>query len=316
MSDENVKMQTKKKTDLIVILGPTATGKTRIAALLADRLNTCVISADSRQVYRRMDIGTGKDYADYQVEGKNIPAHLIDIVEPGYKYNLFEYQRDFHAVYTHIKNEGKTPILCGGSGLYIDCLLRNYDLREVPRNIALREKLQEKPLSELKTILASYKNLHNESDVDTVNRALRAIEIADFQTSNALSSQVYPAINYICFGIDCEREIRRQRITERLLKRAEEGLVAEVEGLMNEGLSYEDLEFYGLEYKYTAGYIRGDFDKNTFLALLETAIHQFAKRQMTFFRSMEKKGIKINWISRELTNEEIVDRIYNASEIG
>ncbi|PKP22303.1 MAG: tRNA (adenosine(37)-N6)-dimethylallyltransferase MiaA [Bacteroidetes bacterium HGW-Bacteroidetes-21] len=309
-------MQTKKKTDLIVILGPTATGKTRIAALLADRLNTCVISADSRQVYRRMDIGTGKDYADYQVEGKNIPAHLIDIVEPGYKYNLFEYQRDFHAVYTHIKNEGKTPILCGGSGLYIDCLLRNYDLREVPRNIALREKLQEKPLSELKTILASYKNLHNESDVDTVNRALRAIEIADFQTSNALSSQVYPAINYICFGIDCEREIRRQRITERLLKRAEEGLVAEVEGLMNEGLSYEDLEFYGLEYKYTAGYIRGDFDKNTFLALLETAIHQFAKRQMTFFRSMEKKGIKINWISRELTNEEIVDRIYNASEIG
>lgn len=297
------------KPGLIVLLGPTATGKTRVAALLAHRLGSCVISADSRQVYRRMDIGTGKDYGDYIVDGKTVPYNLIDIAEPGSRYNLFEYQRDFHKVFADVSDEKHIPVLCGGSGLYIDCIIRNYDLREVPQDPELRTKLKKKGLPELKKILSTYISLHNETDVDTVNRAVRAIEIAVYQQKHKHLSKPYPEISATVFGIDCSREVRRKRISERLIKRVDEGLIHEVENLLADGVTHDDLEFYGLEYKYVSEFLRGLYGKKEFLRKLEIAIHQFAKRQMTFFRSMEKKGVEIQWISREMSNEEMVDSI-------
>jgi len=296
-------------TDLIAILGPTATGKTRIAAILASKLGSCVISADSRQVYKRMDIGTGKDYADYCVDGKQVPYYMIDIAEPGSRYNLFEYQRDFHAVFAEIRKHQIIPVMCGGSGLYLDCILRNYDLREVPQNPELRTELKKKSLTELKEILASYIKLHNDTDVDTVNRAVRAIEIAVFQTVHKHLPGQYPSVKAKIFGIESDREIRRNRISQRLRKRVEEGLIEEVESLIEEGVTHEDLVFYGLEYKYVSEYLRGLCSKETFIVKLETAIHQFAKRQMTFFRSMEKKGVEINWLSRNMCDEDIADII-------
>lgn len=283
-------------TELITILGPTACGKTEFAAHLAAKLGTEIISADSRQMYRRMDIGTGKDLSEYDVEGQHIPYHLIDIVEPGYKYNLFEYQRDFLIAYNQIHQKGKTPILCGGTGLYIESVLKGYRLSPVPENSELRASLANKSLAELVEILKQYKTLHNVSDLDTVKRAIRAIEIADYYKKTEKEEIPFPKIGSVIIGLEIDRESRRKKITQRLDARLHDGLVEEVKGLIDSGINPEDLIYYGLEYKYVTNYIIGNISYQEMRNQLEIAIHQFAKRQMTWFRGMEKRGIHINWI--------------------
>lgn len=283
-------------TELITILGPTACGKTEFAAHLAAKLGTEIISADSRQMYRRMDIGTGKDLSEYDVEGQHIPYHLIDIVEPGYKYNLFEYQRDFLIAYNQIHQKGKTPILCGGTGLYIESVLKGYRLSPVPENSELRASLADKSLAELVEILKQYKTLHNVSDLDTVKRAIRAIEIADYYKKTEKEEIPFPKIGSVIIGLEIDRESRRKKITQRLDARLHDGLVEEVKGLIDSGINPEDLIYYGLEYKYVTNYIIGNISYQEMHNQLEIAIHQFAKRQMTWFRGMEKRGIHINWI--------------------
>lgn len=283
-------------TELITILGPTACGKTEFAAHLAAKLGTEIISADSRQMYRRMDIGTGKDLSEYDIEGQHIPYHLIDIVEPGYKYNLFEYQRDFLIAYNQIHQKGKTPILCGGTGLYIESVLKGYRLSPVPENSELRASLADKSLAELVEILKQYKTLHNVSDLDTVKRAIRAIEIADYYKKTEKEEIPFPEIGSVVIGLEIDRESRRKKITQRLDARLHDGLVEEVKGLIDSGINPEDLIYYGLEYKYVTNYIIGNISYQEMHNQLEIAIHQFAKRQMTWFRGMEKRGIHINWI--------------------
>lgn len=283
-------------TELITILGPTACGKTEFAAHLAAKLGTEIISADSRQMYRRMDIGTGKDLSEYDIEGQHIPYHLIDIVEPGYKYNLFEYQRDFLIAYNQIHQKGKTPILCGGTGLYIESVLKGYRLSPVPENSELRASLADKSLAELVEILKQYKTLHNVSDLDTVKRAIRAIEIADYYKKTEKEEIPFPKIGSVIIGLEIDRESRRKKITQRLDARLHDGLVEEVKGLIDSGINPEDLIYYGLEYKYVTNYIIGNISYQEMHNQLEIAIHQFAKRQMTWFRGMEKRGIHINWI--------------------
>ena len=283
-------------TELITILGPTACGKTEFAAHLAAKLGTEIISADSRQMYRRMDIGTGKDLSEYDIEGQHIPYHLIDIVEPGYKYNLFEYQRDFLIAYNQIHQKGKTPILCGGTGLYIESVLKGYRLSPVPENSELRASLANKSLAELVEILKQYKTLHNVSDLDTVKRAIRAIEIADYYKKTEKEEIPFPEIGSVVIGLEIDRESRRKKITQRLDARLHDGLVEEVKGLIDSGINPEDLIYYGLEYKYVTNYIIGNISYQEMRNQLEIAIHQFAKRQMTWFRGMEKRGIHINWI--------------------
>ena len=283
-------------TELITILGPTACGKTEFAAHLAANLGTEIISADSRQMYRRMDIGTGKDLSEYDIEGQHIPYHLIDIVEPGYKYNLFEYQRDFLIAYNQIHQKGKTPILCGGTGLYIESVLKGYRLSPVPENSELRASLANKSLAELVEILKQYKTLHNVSDLDTVKRAIRAIEIADYYKKTEKEEIPFPEIGSVVIGLEIDRESRRKKITQRLDARLHDGLVEEVKGLIDSGINPEDLIYYGLEYKYVTNYIIGNISYQEMRNQLEIAIHQFAKRQMTWFRGMEKRGIHINWI--------------------
>ena len=283
-------------TELITILGPTACGKTEFAAHLAAKLGTEIISADSRQMYRRMDIGTGKDLSEYDIEGQHIPYHLIDIVEPGYKYNLFEYQRDFLIAYNQIHQKGKTPILCGGTGLYIESVLKGYRLSPVPENSELRASLADKSLAELVEILKQYKTLHNVSDLDTVKRAIRAIEIADYYKKTEKEEIPFPEIGSVVIGLEIDRESRRKKITQRLDARLHDGLVEEVKGLIDSGINPEDLIYYGLEYKYVTNYIIGNISYQEMRNQLEIAIHQFAKRQMTWFRGMEKRGIHINWI--------------------
>jgi len=283
-------------TELITILGPTACGKTEFAAHLAANLGTEIISADSRQMYRRMDIGTGKDLSEYDIEGQHIPYHLIDIVEPGYKYNLFEYQRDFLIAYNQIHQKGKTPILCGGTGLYIESVLKGYRLSPVPENSELRASLADKSLAELVEILKQYKTLHNVSDLDTVKRAIRAIEIADYYKKTEKEEIPFPEIGSVVIGLEIDRESRRKKITQRLDARLHDGLVEEVKGLIDSGINPEDLIYYGLEYKYVTNYIIGNISYQEMRNQLEIAIHQFAKRQMTWFRGMEKRGIHINWI--------------------
>ena len=283
-------------TELITILGPTACGKTEFAAHLAAKLGTEIISADSRQMYRRMDIGTGKDLSEYDIEGQHIPYHLIDIVEPGYKYNLFEYQRDFLIAYNQIHQKGKTPILCGGTGLYIESVLKGYRLSPVPENSELRASLANKSLAELVEILKQYKTLHNVSDLDTVKRAIRAIEIADYYKKTEKEEIPFPKIGSVIIGLEIDRESRRKKITQRLDARLHDGLVEEVKGLIDSGINPEDLIYYGLEYKYVTNYIIGNISYQEMRNQLEIAIHQFAKRQMTWFRGMEKRGIHINWI--------------------
>ena len=304
---------------MITILGPTASGKTSIAAALAGRIGGEIISADSRQVYRRMDIGTGKDLADYEVGGKHIPYHLIDIAEPGYKYNLFEYQRDFHTAYDDITSRGRTPVLCGGTGLYIEAVLNGYALSPVPQNQELRDSLSAKSLDELTAMLKALKeqtgsNMHNRSDVDTVQRAIRAIEIETYNLQHPTPEREMPGISSLVIGVDVDRETRRRRISDRLEARLREGMIDEVKGLLAEGVSAESLMYYGLEYKFVTEYVTGKTTYDDMLSRLEIAIHQFAKRQMTWFRGMERRGIHINWIDASLPMDDKVEQIMELNE--
>lgn len=296
---------------LITILGPTASGKTTFAAHLARLLNGEIISADSRQVYRGMDIGTGKDLADYFVNGHQIKHHLIDIREAGEKYTLFNYHHDFHRAYNDILSRQKTPILCGGTGLYIESVLKGYHLPDVPINKKLRTSLENKSLEELTSILSSYKKLHNMTDTDTKTRAIRAIEIADYQLKHPVSEIDYPPIESVIIGLSVDREIRREKITSRLKSRLNEGMIEEVEKLLNNGVAPEDLMYYGLEYKFVTMYVLGELSLEEMFSQLETAIHRFAKRQMTWFRGMERRGFSIYWIDTTLPIAEKLEKAYS-----
>ena len=299
---------------MITILGPTASGKTPVAACLAAEIGGEIISADSRQVYRRMDIGTGKDLADYVVDGKLIPYHLIDIREPGTKYNLFEYQQDFFDAYQDIRSRGAVPILCGGTGLYIEAVLKGYKLSPVPQNQELRDSLEGKSLEELTQMLTELKaktgsNMHNTTDVDSCQRAIRAIEIESYNLQHPLPKRELPPVESVIIGIDIDRELRREKITRRLKARLEEGMVDEVKALLAEGIPADDLIYYGLEYKFVTEYLVGQTSYDEMFTRLEIAIHQFAKRQMTWFRGMERRGFNINWIDATLPIEEKVATI-------
>lgn len=295
--------------ELITIIGPTASGKTAFAAALAARLDTEIISGDSRQVYRSMDIGTGKDLADYVVDGKQIPYHLIDICNPGDKYNVFEYQHDFHKAFEEIRKKGKLPILCGGTGMYIESVLRGFKLLDVPQNPALRESLKGKSLAELEQILASYKVLHNKTDVDSAQRAIRAIEIEEFYKTEAPDKREYAPINSLIIGVDINRELRREKISRRLRARLDEGMVDEVRAILATGVKPEDLIYYGLEYKFLTLYIIGQLTYDEMISQLEIAIHQFAKRQMTWFRGMERRGLHIHWLDATLPTDEKINNV-------
>lgn len=297
--------------DLITILGPTASGKTPLAVALAYKLDTEIISGDSRQIYRRMDLGTGKDLADYVVNGHQVPYHLIDIVDPGYKYNVFEYQRDFLAAYNKVKQKGKLPVLCGGTGMYLESVLKGYRLLPVPENPQLRTSLADKSLEELTQMLLTYKKLHNSTDVDTVKRAIRAIEIEEYYKQQPPEYREFPVLNSLIIGVDIDRELRRQKITRRLKQRLDEGMVDEVKALLEGGIASEDLIYYGLEYKYLTLYATGVLSFDDMFRQLETAIHQFAKRQMTWFRGMERRGFTIHWLDARMSMEEKVEKIMN-----
>ncbi|MCH5235467.1 MAG: tRNA (adenosine(37)-N6)-dimethylallyltransferase MiaA [Muribaculaceae bacterium] len=295
---------------LITILGPTATGKTSRAVQLAFELNAEIISADSRQVYRGMDIGTGKDLVEYQ----NIPYHLIDICEAGEKYNLHKYIKDFHKALKDIKSGGKNVILCGGTGMYLETALSGVILPDVPMNESLREELEKLPLEKLTEILKTYKNLHNTTDVDTVKRAVRAIEIEEYyqkhpEEAHFADRKKASPIDSLIIGIDIPRDVRRKRISRRLHARLEEGMVDEVKNLLDNGIAAEDLIYYGLEYKYLTLHVIGKLTYDEMVRQLEIAIHQFAKRQMTWFRGMERRGFKIHWLPYNLSNEEFIDRV-------
>jgi tRNA dimethylallyltransferase len=295
---------------MITILGPTASGKTPVAARLAAEIGGEVISADSRQVYRRMDIGTGKDLADYGT----VPYHLIDIREPGTKYNLFEYQQDFFDVYQQIRSRGAVPVLCGGTGLYIEAVLKGYHLSPVPQNQALRDSLEGKSLAELTEMLKELKarngsNMHNTTDVDSCQRAIRAIEIETYNAAHPMPRRELPPVESLIIGINIDRELRREKITRRLKARLEEGMVDEVRALLDEGIPADDLIYYGLEYKFVTEYLTGQLTYDEMFSRLEIAIHQFAKRQMTWFRGMERRGFQIHWIDATLPMEEKIERI-------
>ena len=300
-----------EKYDLITILGPTASGKTPLAAALAYQLDTEIISGDSRQIYRRMDLGTGKDLEDYTVNGRQIPYHLIDIVEPGYKYNVFEYQRDFLNAYSQVRLKEKLPILCGGTGMYIESVLKGYRLLPVPENPELRDSLAGKSLEDLTRLLSTYKKLHNSTDVDTVKRAIRAIEIEEYYKQQSPEYREFPQINSLIVGVDIDRELRREKISRRLKQRLDEGMVNEVKALLDSGIPSEDLIYYGLEYKYLTLYVLGELSFDEMFHQLEIAIHQFAKRQMTWFRGMERRGFTIHWLDACLPMEDKVEKIIN-----
>ncbi|MCR4852689.1 MAG: tRNA (adenosine(37)-N6)-dimethylallyltransferase MiaA [Prevotella sp.] len=289
---------------LITILGPTACGKTSLATALAERIGGEIISADSRQVYRGMDIGTGKDLDDYVVNGHQIPYHLIDICEPGTKYNLFQYQQDFLKAYEDIRSRNVTPILCGGTGLYIEAVLGSYALSPVPQNPELRQQLEGKTLEELTQMLIELKqqtgsHMHNNTDVDTAQRAIRAIEIESFNLQNPTERRSFPQLPYIIIGVNIDRDERRKKITERLKQRLAGGMVEEIKGLLDRGIPADNLIYYGLEYKYVTEYIIGRTTYDEMFRQLEIAIHQFAKRQMTWFRGMERRGFTIHWVNVE-----------------
>lgn len=286
---------------MITILGPTASGKTSLAAALAARIDAEIISADSRQVYRGMTIGTGKDLDDYRPGDRLIPYHLIDICEPGTKYNLFQYQQDFHLIYNNIVARGVRPILCGGTGLYIESVLKGYALSPVPQNQALRDKLADKSLAELTEMLEDLKRrnhsvMHNRTDVDTAQRAIRAIEIETYNLEHPTDNRTLPPIDSVIIGVDINREERRRKITQRLKQRLEEGMVDEIRQLLDRGIAPENLIYYGLEYKFVTEYVIGKTSYEEMFRQLEIAIHQFAKRQMTWFRGMERRGFTIHWI--------------------
>lgn len=286
---------------MITILGPTASGKTSLAAALAARIDAEIISADSRQVYRGMTIGTGKDLDDYRQGDRVIPYHLIDICEPGTKYNLFQYQQDFHLIYNNIVARGVRPILCGGTGLYIESVLKGYALSPVPQNQALRDELADKSLAELTEMLEDLKHrnhsvMHNRTDVDTAQRAIRAIEIETYNLEHPTDNRTLPPIDSVIIGVDINREERRRKITQRLKQRLEEGMVDEIRQLLDRGIDPENLIYYGLEYKIVTEYVIGKTSYEEMFRQLEIAIHQFAKRQMTWFRGMERRGFTIHWI--------------------
>jgi tRNA dimethylallyltransferase len=297
------------KYDLLVVTGPTASGKTSLAAAVALKLNGEIISADSRQIYRQMNLGTGKDYSDYLVEGRQIPYHLVDIADPGYKYSVFEYQQDFKKVLGDLRTRNIFPVVCGGSGMYIDSVVSGYQMIEVPPDPEFRASLEGKPLAELTVILSSFKKLHNKTDIDTKKRAIRAIEIERFIGTGKQKLDDFPVIRPLITGVLFSREKRRERISERLKRRLEEGMVDEVRQLLMQGVDPETLIYYGLEYKYITLYITGRISYDEMFSSLETAIHQFAKRQMTWFRGMERKGIQIHWIDGELPINSKVERV-------
>ena len=296
--------------NLITVLGPTATGKTAVAAHLAAKINGEIISGDSRQVYRGMDIGTGKDYGDYFVDGIEIPSHLLDIENPGKHYNVYRFQNDFAEVFHDIHHRGKFPVLCGGSGLYLESVLKDYKLIHVPPNPQLRKELEGKSLDELVEILKSLKpRLHNKTDIETERRAIRAIEIEMFARENPEKETALPEVISLNIGIAVDRETRRERISRRLKQRLEEGMLDEVQNLLKSGLTPKQLIYYGLEYKYLTLHLTGELSRQEMFEKLEIAIHQFAKRQMTWFRGMEKRGTKIYWIDANLPMEEKVGKV-------
>ena len=320
------------KQRMITILGPTASGKTPLAAALASEIGGEILSADSRQVYRRMDIGTGKDLADYTITNNHepitnkqepitnkqepitIPYHLIDICEPGTKYNLFQYQQDFYDAYRDVVSRGAVPILCGGTGLYIEAVLKGYRLSPVPQNPELRARLENKTLDELTQMLVALKEqngstMHNKTDVDSCQRAIRAIEIEEYNLHTPMPKRELPPIDSLIIGVNIDRELRREKITRRLKARLEEGMIDEVKGLLDEGIPADDLIYYGLEYKFVTEYLVGKTTYDEMFTRLEIAIHQFAKRQMTWFRGMERRGFQIHWIDATLPMDEKVNRI-------
>lgn len=295
--------------DLLAVIGPTASGKTAFAVRLALALGGEVISADSRQVYRGMDIGTGKDLEEYVVEGQQVSCHLVDIVEAGYKYNVFEYQADFLRVWEDCRRRGVVPVLCGGSGLYVEAVLKGYKLLAVPVNEELRASLEGVPLPELAARLATYKKLHNTTEIDTPKRAIRAIEIEEYYRTHPYEEKDFPQLRPLIVGVEVSREVRRERITRRLHERLEQGMVEEVRQLLDSGVAPEDLIYYGLEYKYLTLYLTGKLSYDAMVEQLNVAIHQFAKRQMTWFRKMEREGFEIRWLDAGLPLEERVERV-------
>jgi tRNA dimethylallyltransferase len=299
----------KNPYDLIVVTGPTATGKTRLTALLADKMDAEVISADSRQVYKEMDIGTGKDLADYIVNGKMIPVHLVDLVDPGYEFNVFEFQENFIKAFEHIRKREKQAIMCGGTGLYLEAALGKYRLLRVPTNNKLRKQLNEFTQEELVERLSSLKTLHNTTDITDRKRLIRAIEIEEFNQEHQDERNDFPEFSYVIFGVSFPRKVIRERITTRLKHRLENGMLKEVEQLLKSGIKPEQLTFYGLEYRYLTQYVTGEITYNEMFNQLNTAIHQFAKRQMTWFRRMEKNGFRIHWIDGEWEDERKIDFI-------
>lgn len=306
---KNLCVHLKSTYDLLVVTGPTASGKTSLAATIAYMVGGEIVSADSRQVYRGMNLGTGKDYADYTISGTTIPCHLIDIVDPGYKYNVFEYQRDFNKVYSDLKQRKIFPVVCGGSGMYADSILTGYKLYEVPPDTGLRIELEKKSMEELREILLTFKDLHNSTDTDSKKRLIRAIEIEHSSKNKVKTYNGFPKVKALLVGIMFDRENRRKRISERLSQRLKSGMIDEVKLLIDQGIEAETLIYYGLEYKYITFYLTGKISYEEMVKDLEIAIHQFAKRQMTWFRGMERKGLKINWLDGELPMEEKVEKV-------
>ncbi len=307
--------------EMLTILGPTACGKTSFAVALADRLNGEIISADSRQVYRGMDLGTGKDLVDYSVNGRLIPYHLIDIVDAGEKYNVYRYQHDFLIAYNDIVSRGRMPVLCGGTGLYLESVLRGYRLCPVPQNPELRKSLEDKSLENLVKVLLEYKKstgnkMHNTTDVDTAQRAIRAIEIEEYYKNHPLLDADFPDIDSLVVGLDISRELRRERISQRLRQRLDDGMLDEIRHLIDSGVAPDDLIYYGLEYKYLTLHVIGQLSYDEMFRQLEIAIHQFAKRQMTWFRGMERRGVEIHWIDATLSMEEKVDKVLHMMQMG
>lgn len=290
--------------NLLSIVGPTASGKTLLAVRIAAALGGEVISADSRQVYRGMDIGTGKDLAEYRLGDTRVPYHLIDIVDAGYKYNVFEYQRDFVTAWEDCRKREVVPVLCGGSGLYVEAVLKGYKLLAVPVNEELRQSLAGMELPELAARLSTYKKLHNTTEIDTPKRAVRAIEIEEYYRTHPYEEKDFPQIRPLIVGVDVSREVRRERITKRLHERLQEGMVEEIQGILDRGIPPEDLIYYGLEYKFVTLYLTGQLSYRQMVEQLNVAIHQFAKRQMTWFRKMEREGFDIHWLDAGLTLEE------------
>ncbi len=298
-----------KNIDLITIVGPTASGKTAFAVALANDLGTEIISADSRQIYNGMDLGTGKDLDEYTVGDKKIPYHLIDIRDAGYKFNVYEYQHEFKLAYDAIKEKGLMPILCGGTGMYVESVLNGYKLLSVPENTELRARLAGKSLEELGEILKGYKELHNVTDLDSCKRAIREIEIQEYIANADAEETQMPKLNSLIIALDIDRDLRREKISKRLKERFEQGMLEEVKALLDKGIPADDLIYYGLEYKFMTLHLTGKLSYKEMYNQLETAIHQFAKRQMTWFRGMERRGFEVVWMDATLPQSEKIAKV-------